>query len=335
MLSPDPNSLSSLSSLSTAPAVYVSHFGYALGDQAFTVEQTGADGLLVSEASALRRAGFEQHYRAAPGTGSLELARRAVSPIEAMARRANALLYATALPGNGSAGGEAEFRATRDVRHLMRFPAGLLQAELGLHDALVMGLSQQGCTSLHGAIWLARRLLCADLSLDPILCVTADRIPEGALYEAAHNLVSDAAACCIVSRQPGGFRLLAERGLTNGALIAASDEETVGSFFSYMVRIINETLHEAQLGIGDIHWIIPQNTHHVAWRILCSLLGYDNERVLFPTLAKVGHAHSADCIINLDAVLAQGRLQPGERILVPMAGFGLTWQCLLLEMVAP
>ena len=37
---------------------------------------------------------------------------------------------------------------------------------------------------------------------------------------------------------------------------------------------------------------------------------------------------------DLSALLGSGRARPGDRIALPMAGFGLNWQCAVLEVVA-
>ena len=182
-----------------------------------------------------------------------------------------------------------------------------------------------------GALRLARSLIAAEPEIARVLCVTADRFPAGALYEQAYNLVSDGAAACVVSAGRGAFRVLACHAVTNGALARASDDETVGSFFSYALAAIRGALAKARLAIDDIDWIVPQNTHTAAWRILAGLLPFDYSRIHFPALAEAGHVISADNLINLDALAASGRLHAGERVLLFMAGYGLNWQCVILE----
>jgi 3-oxoacyl-[acyl-carrier-protein] synthase III len=50
-----------------------------------------------------------------------------------------------------------------------------------------------------------------------------------------------------------------------------------------------------------------------------------------PSLPDIGHVISADTIVNLSALLASGRVRPGQRIALVMAGFGLNWQGAVLE----
>jgi 3-oxoacyl-[acyl-carrier-protein] synthase-3 len=144
--------------------------------------------------------------------------------------------------------------------------------------------------------------------------VTADRLPEGAIYEQAYNLISDGSAACLVSREPTGFRLVTAHQITNGALGQASDDETVGSYVSYTHRLFKETLDRAGLTAAGIDWVVTQNTNDKAWQILARLLGVPLERVWSPSMSDVGHVISADNIVNLAQLVASGQLRPGDRV---------------------
>lgn len=311
--------------------VYLDHLSYSLGDDCYSVEDAASQGFTLTRAEALREAGFREHYRCRPGTTAYDLARRAVEPIQDHIRSVGSIIYATCLPQNGNIGAAEEYRKTRDVKHLMDFPASHLQADFGLDRAEVFGLTQQACTGLLGSLRLAAMQLRAETEVEKVLCVTADRFPEGALYEQAYNLISDGAAGGIVSTHPGGFRLLAFHGITNGALARASDDETVGAYFNYTHRAIRECLRKAGVDMADLHWIVAQNMNIKAWQILSRLLGFDFERVCFPTLGEVAHLISGDNIINLKRLAESGRMRAGDKALLVMSGYGLNWQCVLVE----
>jgi 3-oxoacyl-[acyl-carrier-protein] synthase-3 len=213
----------------------------------------------------------------------------------------------------------------------MDYPASRLQAEFGLHRAVVVGLTQQGCTGMLGAMRLGAALLATEPQWNKVLCVTADRFPAGALYEHAYNLISDSAAACVIGRRPARFRLLTAHQITNGGLHLATNDETVGTYFSYVRLLIAQTLHRAELGIGDIAWIVPQNTHQMAWQVMSRMIGIGPDQVWQPSLPDNGHAISADNIVNLMDLAQSGRLQPGQRVLLVVAGYGLNWQAAVLE----
>ena len=144
--------------------------------------------------------------------------------------------------------------------------------------------------------------------------MTADRFPDGAVYEQAYNLISDGAAACVVSRaarrRSGSWP--PTRSPT-AALGRASDDETVGTYFTYTHRA-GHARRSARAGLraGDIDWVVPQNTNDKAWQILARLSGVDHERVWFPTLPDVGHVISADNIVNLAALADVRPAAPGR-----------------------
>jgi len=310
---------------------FVDRFGYALGSVKYDVGDSAAAGRTHNPADAFVQSGFRWHHVCADGETAYDLAREAVLAIEGDLGEIDTIVYATCIPANANLGTPERFAETADVKHLMDFPASRLQADLGLDRAFVVGLGQQACTSMLGSLRIAHGLLATDDSLSRILCVSADRFPPGATYEQAYSLISDGAAACVVSREPAAYRLVASHHITNGAMVSADDDETVGSYFAYTHRLVSELLAKARLGIDDIDWVVPQNTDAKAWQILCRLLRIDPAKVSCLSLADVAHVISGDNIINLAALEAQGAVDTGQRVLLTMAGYGMNWQGVLLE----
>lgn len=311
---------------------YVDGFRYALGRQKCSVEESEATGRTLSAAADLLEAGFRSHYVCDPDESAYDLARGAVEGFGGGALAAvDAIVYATCLPANGNVGDEQRFRDTGDVKHLMEFPASRLQADLGMDRAFVVGINQQACTSAFGAIRVAAALFAAEPAIEQVLCLTADRFPAGAYYEQSYSLISDGAAACIVSRGPRRYRLVAAHQITNGGLVGADDDETVGVYFSYTMRLINELLAKAELNARDIAWVVPQNTNIKAWQIMSRLLAFDYSRVSHSSLGDVGHLISGDNLVNMAYLDEQDVVRPGDVLLLVMAGYGMNWQALLLE----
>ncbi|MCZ4119631.1 3-oxoacyl-[acyl-carrier-protein] synthase III C-terminal domain-containing protein [Streptomyces sp. H39-S7] len=313
--------------------VFVDSFVHALGERKAHVSETGAAGGLMSSARDLESAGFRWHHVCEPTTGAYDLARNVTTQLADSGRlgEVDAIVYATCLPGNGNAGDPAAWERSRDVKHLMDFPAGRLQADFGLDKAVVIGLNQQACTAMLGSLRLAGAMLQAEEGWERVLCVTADRFPDGARYEQAYNLISDGAAACVVSREPAAFRLVTAHQITNGGLGQADDDETVGMYFAYTHRLVRETLTRAGLAAADLDWVVTQNTNDKAWQILARLLGVDAGKVFFSSMRDVGHVISADNIINLAELIASGQVRSGQYVALVMAGFGLNWQCVILQ----
>jgi len=313
--------------------VFVNNFSYVLGDQTYTVEESVAQGRTISTVCALQEAGFAKHYVCSPKTNAYDLAKLTVDKIQENLGDIGAIIYSTCLPTNGNIGDNENFQKTRDVKYLMDFPISHLQSDFGLERATLIGLNQQACTSTLGSLHLAKMLLLCEPDVKRVLCVTSDRFPDGAIYEQAYNLISDGASACIVSTEVEGFRLITNHAIANGAMYLASDDEAVGSYFSYTYRLIQETLRKANLEIGEIDWIVTQNMNVKAWQILSRLLKVDPERVYSPSLSEVGHVISSDNIINLSWLINSGKIQSGDRLMLVMAGYGLNWQSVILEKI--
>lgn len=310
---------------------FVDSFSYALGDRKTHISESAAANRLFSRAEDLESIGFRWHHLCEPESTAYDLAKTAIGRIAGQLGLIDAIIYSTCLPLNGNAGDTALAATTRDVKYLMDFPASRLQADFGLDEAVTIGINQQACTAMLGSIRLAQAMLAVEQDWHRILCVTADRFPDGAIYEQAYNLISDGAAACIVSREPARLRLLACHHITNGALGRATDDETIGTYFSFTHRLVSQALEKASLTGADLDWVVSQNTNDRAWLILARLLGFEPARIWAPTMPDVGHVISADNVINLMALLASGQVRPGHKIAMVMAGFGLNWQCLILE----
>jgi len=320
--------------------VFINSVAYYLGPKTINVDDSAIAGDLVSTAEALKQAGFNTHHKCPPDVSAYDLARGATDAlVESMPngndvlRDCQAILYSTCLPINGNIGSHDEYNSSRDVKHLMDFPGSHLQSDFDMNDAMVMGLNQQACTSMISTLRVAQALMVSDENMDQVLCLTSDRFPPDAIYEQSYNLISDGAAACLLSRKQQGYRIIGCHHITNGAMAQASDDETTGFYFNYTHQLITQTLDRCALAMNDIQWIISQNTNLKAWQILSSLLHFDRERVLAPSMAEVGHCISGDNIVNLKYAESLNCMEPGDKILMNMAGFGLNWACIILEVV--
>ncbi len=321
------------------PDIFLDCFGYSLGNVRQNLAMADSHNQLFSSAELLLESGFSSHYVCDENQTVLDLASKTADRVlseftsryQLSATDIHALLYATCLTKNGNVGDEAVFSTTGDVKHYMQFPASHIQNHFNLNNAFVMGINQTACTSLLGSIRIAGSLLNNESDLNNILCLTADRFPATARYEQTYNLISDGSAGCIVRKGAGAFKLLASHHITNGSMTTATDDEAVGFFFNYMHRLLTECVTKSGYTISDINYIVPQNTNVKAWQVLSSLLKFNFSQVLMPTREDIGHCISGDNLINLLHLHNHGIFNKGDLLLLPMAGFGLNWACILLE----
>ena len=313
--------------------VYLNSFSLKLGNVEKNIEDSEREGLILHPAAKFVEAGFNKHFICSDDVTPYDLAKGAVEQIANDIIDSNVILYATCLTLNGNLGSFKTFQESRDVKSLMDYPGSHLQADFKLDQASVIGLNQQACTSTLGSLRIAKALIQSEAETNKILCVSADRFPKGAHYEQAYNVISDGACACVVSTEKRGYKIITTHAVTNGALAQATDDETVGSYFSYTHQVFTEIVKKVGMNLSDIDWVIPQNTNVNAWNILSRLLGIETEKVFYKTISSCGHIISSDNIANLIELEKENKVRRGDKLLLFMAGFGLNWQAVILEKV--
>lgn len=94
--------------------------------------------------------------------------------------------------------------------------------------------------------------------------------------------------------------------------------------------VIKETLSQADLTVEDIDWFIP---HQANERILVGTakkLGLPMDKVVL-TLAHHGNTSAASIPLALNQAFEDGKLEPGNLILLEAMGGGFTWGAVLLR----
>ncbi len=303
-----------------------------------TLEELGAQGLLLSSAATLGELGFSHCHLADSAHDAGWLAREAVLAALEDARlepaAVDVLIWASALPENHVRPAADPAPGLDDSGLLRRFNynASWLQNELGLERASLLGNAQQGCSGLFSALRTARALLVAEPRLNHVLCVGADVLPAGAPREILYNVISDAAAAVIVSRDAPRDRWAGYHQVSKGYYwdIPSKQKEIIASYFPTSRFVINQLLEQTGLRPADIHRIVPTGVGANSWRILAQLTGLAPERV-HVSARKFGHTIAADNFIHLAEIRARPDVRAGERLLLFTYGFGSSWCGLILE----
>jgi 3-oxoacyl-[acyl-carrier-protein] synthase-3 len=97
-----------------------------------------------------------------------------------------------------------------------------------------------------------------------------------------------------------------------------------------MVSASNEVLERCGLSIEQIRCVIP---HQANQRILSAVgerLGATEEQV-FVNVDRYGNTSAASVGIAMDEAVRQGRIRPGDLVLLVVFGAGLTWGAAILE----
>ncbi len=94
--------------------------------------------------------------------------------------------------------------------------------------------------------------------------------------------------------------------------------------------VVREVLAENNLEVSDIDWLIP---HQANIRIILSTankLGLPMEKVV-ATLNRHGNTSAASIPLALDIAVRDGRIKPGQLVLLEGVGGGFTWGAVLVR----
>ncbi|HEY6088789.1 MAG TPA: 3-oxoacyl-[acyl-carrier-protein] synthase III C-terminal domain-containing protein [Gemmatimonadaceae bacterium] len=219
------------------------------------------------------------------------------------------------------------------VSDLFKYPVSLLQTELDLPNASVVGINQIGCASIFAALRMARALIVAEDDLKTVLCVSADKFPAGRYRDLAYNLVSDGACAALVRRGEGGNRIVECTQVTKGALWDSEEieNEIIAAYFPTATALVERTLAKAGIEMDDIALVIPHNVSLRSWEILGRLIGCPPDRIYTDNIARVGHTIASDNLLNLRCATESGRIQKGDKLLLFTFGYGSNWACMIVE----
>jgi 3-oxoacyl-[acyl-carrier-protein] synthase III len=321
----------------TVVAPVIAAIRYAFPAATRSVRELAACGALESPPEVLERFGFGQVYVAVDET-PYQLAQVAAAALlrenDIDPASVDALIYggspgavAFARPAEAS----AHARGLCDARRF-EYPATRLQYDLGLCEATVIGLDQFACTTLFGAVRLARALCVAE-GLERVLCVSSEFYPAEAGREAITNCTSDGACALLVEQAGARNRILGSATVTKGYYweAEAMRDEVVASYFPTAVHVMRRAVADAGWSPEDVDWIVPHNVSAKSWEILCRLAGLPNARLWGDNISRVGHTLAGDNFINLRDALDSRAIAPGDKVLLFSYGYGAHWTGLALE----
>lgn len=282
------------------------------------------------------RTGIESRHVAAEGEMTSDLAfhacQRALAAAETGADEVDLIVVATTTP---------------DM--VLPSTACLLQARLGVKQGAAFDV-QAVCTGFIYALTLADRLV-ASGAHKCALVVGAEVFSRLLDWSDRRTCVlfGDGAGAVVLkaSDTPGILSghlhadgslagiLRVDGGIANGVLRGNPFVEMDGqAVYRTAVRVLAECAHEALnqngLNIEDINWVVP---HQANIRILATTadkLGLPMSK-LVTTVARQGNTSAASVPLALDAAVRDGRIQPGQNVLLLGVGAGMTWGSVLLR----
>jgi 3-oxoacyl-[acyl-carrier-protein] synthase-3 len=319
-------------------SVGISAMGYYLPPAEETVHQLVDMGRTTSSAARLGQLGFGA-IRIAREDTAIQMAIEAVRNLRSRSGfnldRIDMVIYAGALATSSVVASDEQesWGSMKDPSPLFRFPGPCLQAELGIPDAGVIGVTQLACNTFQAAIRVARALILAEPSLNNILCVASDRFPANASREIVYNLMSDGACAAVVSRGARSNRVLAAAQITRGTYwdSTISHDQLIAAYFPLARRVIFDALDAAELKVDDLALLIPHNLNLKSWEILARVVGIPIGKIYTANISRIGHVVASDNIINYLDALDAGLLERGDKVALFVMGFGAHWSCSILE----
>jgi 3-oxoacyl-[acyl-carrier-protein] synthase-3 len=211
-----------------------------------------------------------------------------------------------------------------------------VMAELGLQGAYPLFTGFGGCANLASALAAATGAITTGMA-ERVLVVTTDRIPDSQsrVLEPGIALLSDGAACCLVTREPRAGYVL--KALSSHADNSLWNNQITGDFARYLVSL-GKALKQAgsryfkSTGSSpkDHAWLVLNNYTLSTLRLFAAQLGMPSESVYRDNVARVSHVATGDGLINLSDLWLAGKPQHTDRLLVFGSGPS-SWSCIQLE----
>lgn len=105
--------------------------------------------------------------------------------------------------------------------------------------------------------------------------------------------------------------------------------------FKHAVGKISESVkaaaQQAGIAISDIDWFVPHQANQRILSAVAEKLGLDDSKVV-STVAEHGNTSAASVPLALAAATEDGRIKPGDLVLIEAIGGGLTWGSALIRM---
>ena len=121
------------------------------------------------------------------------------------------------------------------------------------------------------------------------------------------------------------------RGGITGSPFLQMDGQAV---FKFAVKVLNdvarEALEQCALTTRDIDWLIPHQANVRIIDATAKRLGIDASKLVV-TVDRHGNTSAASIPLALDLAVRDGRIQPGQRVMLIGVGGGVTWGAALVE----
>lgn len=296
-----------------------------------------ARGIETSDAWIVERTGIRQRHLAAPGQTASDLA------LEASRR---------ALDSAGVAPGDIDLIlvATSTPDYIFPSTAALLQAKLGIGNGGAAFDLQAVCSGFVYALAVAdkfirsgshRRALVVGAEVFSRILDWSDRGTCVLFGDGAGAVVLEA------SERPGILATALHADGSHNRILCVPGNVAAGqvtgdpflrmdgqAVFKFAVRVLGDVAQEVLASAGvkaeSMDWLIPHQANVRILQATAKRLGMSMEKVLV-TVDRHGNTSAASVPLALDLAVRDGRVRPGQRLLLQGVGGGFTWGAALVD----
>ncbi|MEO8408722.1 MAG: 3-oxoacyl-[acyl-carrier-protein] synthase III C-terminal domain-containing protein, partial [Oxalobacteraceae bacterium] len=121
-------------------------------------------------------------------------------------------------------------------------------------------------------------------------------------------------------------------GVLEGSAFLSMDGQAV---FKLAVKVLDQVAHEvlekADLNPSQVDWLVPHQANIRIMRGAAKKLGLPMEKVIV-TVDQHGNTSAASIPLALDVGMRDGRIKPGQTVMMEGVGGGFTWGAILARM---
>lgn len=121
-------------------------------------------------------------------------------------------------------------------------------------------------------------------------------------------------------------------GVVEGSAFLHMDGQAVFKLaVSVLEKVANEALQAADMNAAQIDWLIPHQANIRIMQGTAKKLGLPLEKMVV-TVDQHGNTSAASIPLALDAAVRDGRVKPGQNVMMEGVGGGFTWGAVLARM---
>lgn len=240
----------------------------------------------------------------------------------------------------------------------MPFPstACLVQSKIGAHRAAAFDL-EAACSGFIYGLEIGQQFI-TSRTYDTVLVIGAEKLTSIVDWQDRNTCVlfGDGAGAAVLQNRPNSHGLLTAVMGADGRkadllfmagggsrcpatvdsvaarrhFLKMEGKETFKNAVQAMLTAAQEALRRCEIDISRIKCIIPHQANRRIIDAVCERLGASPEQ-LYVNLDRYGNTSAASVAIALDEVVASGKVQRGDLILMVVFGAGLTWGAAVIE----